>query len=261
LTEDRLEKLRGDILTVADWIVEARSVTALTGAGISVESGIPDFRGKGGLWTKYDPGEYASIYNFVEDPDKVWNMLTELIDTVEAADQNPAHLALAELEGMGRLDGIITQNVDSLHQRAGSKVVVEFHGHNRSMRCQSCGKDYHVDKRREEMPPRCECGGYLRPNAVLFDEPIPMDAMVRARELASGSDLMLVIGTSATVAPASYMPYLTKSNDGRLVEVNPEVTQLTHDADLSLFGPAGTVMPAVVDAVRTRMEEKTDKRG
>jgi NAD-dependent deacetylase len=254
LIEDMDEGLRGDILTVADWIVEAKVVSALTGAGISVESGIPDFRSKDGLWSKYDPAEYASVYNFIEDPAKVWNMLHELIDTVEGADPNPAHLALAELEAMGKLDGIITQNVDSLHQRAGSKKVIEFHGHNRDMRCQTCGKVYDVKKRLEETPARCECGGYLRPNAVLFDEQIPTEAMMSARDLASRTDVMIVVGTSAVVAPASYMPYLTKANDGKIVQVDVMVTQLTGDVDLSLFGKAGTIVPALVKAVKDKME-------
>jgi len=254
MTEGLDEGLRGDILTVADWIMEAKTVSALTGAGISVESGIPDFRSKGGLWSKYDPAEYASIYNFIEDPAEVWNMLHELIDTVEGADPNPAHLALVELESMGKLDGIITQNVDSLHQRAGSKMVIEFHGHNRDMRCQTCGKIYDIKKRHEETPARCECGGYLRPNAVLFDEQIPTEAMTSARDLASRTDVMLVIGTSAVVAPASYMPYLAKANGGKIVQVDLEVTQLTDDVDLSLFGKAGTVVPALVKAIKEKMK-------
>jgi NAD-dependent deacetylase len=249
------EKFSGDILTVADWMIEAKVVSALTGAGISVESGIPPFRGKTGLWSKYDPDEYASVYHFIEDPAKVWNMLTELIDMVENADPNPAHYAFAELEELGVLEGIITQNVDSLHQRAGSKNVIEFHGHNRDMRCQTCGKTYDVNKRHEEMPPRCECGGYLRPNAVLFDEQIPMDAMIKSRDLAGHSDVMLVAGTSAIVAPASYMPHLTKANGGKIVEINPEVTQLTHDADLSIFESSGKALPALVEAVKSKMKK------
>lgn len=249
------ERTRGDIETVADWIVDAGSVCALTGAGISVESGIPDFRSKDGLWSRYDPVEYASIYNFLDDPAKVWNMFTEIIELCMKAEPNPAHLALTELEEMGRLDGIITQNVDYLHQRAGTKNVIEFHGNNNALRCQECGKMHSLDVRKEQMPPQCDCGGHLRPDVVLFDEGIPPEAMIRSRDLASGADLMLVIGTSAVVAPASYMPYMTKANDGRLVEFDIDVTQITHDVDLSIFGKAGTVLPEVVSAVRRKMKD------
>jgi NAD-dependent deacetylase len=248
-TKEKVQKL-------AQWIVDSKGAAAMTGAGASVESGIPDFRGKNGLWSRYDPEEYATIFSFIEDPAKVWNMLAELIETIEGAEPNPGHKALAALESMGLLEGVITQNVDSLHQKAGSTRVLEFHGHCRSLRCQDCNKHYDdVHLYRTEHPPRCKCGGPLRPDIVFFDEQIPGAVIRESKELASDSDLMLVIGTSAVVVPAAYMPYQTKANGGRIVEINTEATALTQDADLSIFGKSGELLPMVLKAIKDLVEK------
>jgi NAD-dependent deacetylase len=231
-------------------IKNSKFTSALTGAGISVESGIAPFRGKGGLWEKYDPEEYASIDSFLADPEKVWVMLEELIDLVITAKPNLSHVALAELEEMGLLKSIITQNVDGLHQTAGSKKVIEFHGNNESLRCQDCGKKYPIDEYKRQMPPKCSCGGLLRPDVVLFHEPIPPMVLIDAQEIARQSDVMLVIGTSAVVAPASNMPVITKFSGGSIIEVNIEPTPFTNIADISLFGQSGEILPKLVQNIK-----------
>jgi NAD-dependent deacetylase len=241
--------------TLASWITKSKMTSAMTGAGASVESGIPDFRGKGGLWSRYDPEEYATIFAFMEDPKKVWKMLAELIETVEGAKPNPGHTALAELEKMGMLSGIITQNVDSLHQKAGSKKVLEFHGHCRELRCQECNKRYSdIHLYKKQFPPKCSCGGVLRPDVVMFDEQIPGHVRLESQELSSSSELMLVIGTSAQVMPAASNPYLTKASGGKIVEINTEETALTADADLTILGKSGEILPKLLSIIKKRVE-------
>jgi len=251
LSKDNEKKLD----ELAGLLTRSKGTAAMTGAGASVESGIPDFRGKGGLWSRYDPEEYATIFAFQEDPKKVWKMLAELIVTVEAADPNPGHIALAQLESMGMLEGIITQNVDGLHQRAGSKNVFEYHGNCRSLKCDKCFKRYtDVHMYKKQSPPLCSCGAPLRPDVVLFDEQIPGAVQREAKELASRCELMLVIGTSAVVVPAAYLPYMTKANNGKLIEINTEGTALTQDADISIFGESGTILPALLKIIKSRVD-------
>ncbi|MBI5968226.1 MAG: NAD-dependent deacylase, partial [Deltaproteobacteria bacterium] len=195
---------------------------------ISVESGIPDFRGPSGLWSKYDPMEYATIEAFLADPKKVWAMLQEMGELVENSEPNPAHLALAKLEEMGLLSSVVTQNIDNLHQAAGSKRVIEFHGNGKKLVCMTCHRLYdRQEVKMELLPPRCTCKGVLKPNVVFFGEPIPWGAHMEAREEAGSSDLMLVIGTSAVVSPACDLPVIAKRAGATIVEVNLEETQLT----------------------------------
>ena len=234
-------------------VQSARKVIALTGAGISMESGIPDFRSSGGLWSKYDPMEYSHISAFLENPAKVWNMLTEMDALVSNAKPNAAHYALAELEQISRFSSVITQNVDNLHQEAGSSDVIEFHGNGKRLKCLSCGNT--VAKSQVDfsmMPPRCDCGGLIKPDVVFFGEPIPVEAYRRASREAGDCDLILVIGTSAVVSPAGDIPVEAKRNGARLVEINPEETILTHRvSDLSIHESAGKVLPALVETIRS----------
>ena len=201
---------------------------ALTGAGISVESGIPSFRGAHGLWTRYDPMEYAHIEAFLTNPAKVWKLLRELEDTIARARPNPAHLALAALEKMGRLQAVITQNVDNLHQEGGSRNVIEFHGNARRFVCLRCNRSFDPKTLDfGQLPLYCPCGGLIKPDIVFFGEEIPVTANKAAFELAETCDLMLVIGTSAAVMPANYLPYTAKKHGARIAEINPETTELT----------------------------------
>ena len=236
---------------VAALIRQRPRVVALTGAGISVESGIPDFRSPGGLWSRFDPLEYAHIRAFRANPAKVWALLKEMDATITRARPNPAHYALAELEAQGHLAGIITQNVDNLHQAAGSRKVVEYHGNALSFVCDTC-KGHHPRETLDfQHPPLyCLCGGLIRPDVVFFGEAIPPAAQAEAEELAGHCDLLLVIGTSGEVAPASYLPHLAKEGGAVIVENNLEPTHLTHTlTDHFLPGPAGKLWPKVVAAI------------
>ncbi len=237
---------------LADLIRQSRRIVALTGAGISVESGIPDFRSKGGLWERFDPFEYATIYAFEKNPAKVWVMLKEMDGLLARARPNPAHYALAELEAGGHLNGIITQNVDNLHQAAGSKNVIEYHGNAHRFVCRNCrgcwpreALDFNAT------PLYCYCGGLIKPDVVFFGESIPDKALYAANSLAINCDLMLIIGTSAEVAPANILPEVAKNNGAIIVENNLEHTRLSlFLSDYFLPGPAGKVWPEVLQELR-----------
>ena len=233
---------------LAELIRRHPRVVALTGAGISVESGIPDFRSKGGLWERFDPMEYAHIQAFRQNPAKVWQLLKEMDETITRARPNPAHYALAELEAKGYLTGIITQNVDNLHQAAGSQKVVEYHGNALRFVCDTC-KNHHPRETLDfsHPPLYCLCGGLIRPDVVFFGEAIPPAALTEAEDLAQHCDLMLVIGTSGEVAPASYIPAIARQWHAIIVENNLGPTRLTHTlAHHFLPGSAGKLLPLVL---------------
>lgn len=239
------------IKKTAQAIRQSKRTVALTGAGISVESGIPDFRGAGGLWEKYDPREYATIEAFLSNPQKVWAMLLEVGSLLEKSRPNPAHFALAKLEELGYLKAIITQNIDNLHQAAGSKEVIEFHGNGQEFVCLSCGKIYsRPEVKFDPLPPRCPCRGLIKPNIVFFGEPIPWGAHMKAREEASKCDLMLVIGTSAVVSPACDLPVIAKLAGATIVEINLEETPLTGRVSHWLLkGPASIIMKSLLEEI------------
>jgi len=246
------------IQQAAEWIVSSRLTLALTGAGVSVESGIPDFRSAGGLWSKYDPAEYASIEAFRRDPEKVWNMLRDMDALVSGAKPNPAHLGMGELERMGLLHHIITQNIDNLHQAGGARNVIEYHGNSSTLTCIWCGKRYGVEEKRGERTPRCACSKPLKPDVIFFGEPIPMDALSRSFELASSAEVLLIVGTSALVSPANTIPLMAKEKGARLIEINREKTHLTGTmTDVFLEGSAGEIIPALVRAVREHRGERS----
>ncbi len=239
----------------ADIIIKGRFNIALTGAGISVESGIPDFRSKGGLWTKYDPAEYATISAFKDDPEKVWKMIKEMDELLDRAKPNKAHIGLAELERMGYLHGIITQNVDNLHQEAGSTDVIEYHGTGKTLTCPWCGRGYHKEDKENEYPPKCECGKILKPDIVFFGEPIPQEAMARSFQMASRAEVLLVIGTSAVVSPANTIPSIAKQNRAKVIEVNMERTWLTDSiTDVFLQGSAGEIIDGLVARIKDKVK-------
>ena len=238
-------------MDVADLVAAARHCIVFTGAGISAESGVPTFRGAGGLWERYRPEELATPEAFARDPELVWRWYRWRQELVYRAGPNPGHRAVAELEAIGVVKAVITQNVDGLHQRAGSRNVVELHGSLWRARCVECGAVYRLDKPVEEAPPRCpRCGGLLRPDVVWFGEPLPRDAWERAVELASRSDVVLVVGTSGVVYPAAYIPRIAKDHGAVLVEVNVEESAITPTADFFLRCRSGEVLPRLVEEVK-----------
>ena len=245
-----------DLYTKAAQIIKnSKNLIALTGAGHSVESGIPDFRSPGGLWDQFDPMEYAHIDAFRRDPEKIWNMLFALKGITDNAQPNPAHLALAKLEELGYLKAIITQNIDNLHQAAGSKKVIEFHGNASRLECLDCGKDY--DKEEIEMtdnppsPPRCKnCSSILKPSVIFFGEMIPPGALQESMYLSGIADAVMVIGTSAVVHPAAGIPYTAKRNGASVIEMNLETTALTSSiTDVYIQGLIGTTLPTLLEYV------------
>ncbi len=241
-------------MDVADVVATARHCIVFTGAGISAESGIPTFRGAGGLWERHRPEELATPEAFARDPELVWRWYRWRQEVVYRAEPNPGHRAISELETIGVVKAVITQNVDGLHQRAGSRNVVELHGSLWRARCMKCGAVYRLDKPVEEIPPRCpRCGGLLRPDVVWFGEPLPQDAWERAVELASRSDAVLVVGTSGVVYPAAYIPRIAKDHGAVVVEVNVEESAITPIADFFLRGKAGEVLPRLVEEVKKRL--------
>jgi NAD-dependent deacetylase len=229
---------------VAELIKSHQPCVALTGAGVSAESGIPTFRSKGGLWETFDPAVYASIDVFRQDPSKYWSIRGEFIRNYDRYRPNPGHLALAELERLGLLHQVITQNIDGLHRKAGSRDVIELHGSLREIFCVKCHREYHAPHVPEGMPPRCECGGVLKPNTVLFGESLPRDALETAWRAAQSCRVMLVIGTSAVVQPAASLPHVAKEGGAAVIEINVE--QAFSEADWFLEGKSGEVLPWIV---------------
>ena len=233
-------------------IASRGNCVALTGAGISVESGVPAFRGAQGLWDRFDPMEYATIGAFRKDPGKVWRMPAEMIEILGRAAPNPAHRGIAELESLGLLRSVITQNVDGLHQAAGSRGVVEFHGSARELVCLFCPNRYPTrEKVLEGIPPRCGCGAILKPDIIFFGEQIPRAAMETAESEAEAAAVLLVVGTSAEVTPACGIPLLARRQGALIVEINPEETVLTRSiSDAHLRESAGTALPKILAEIR-----------
>jgi len=234
-------------------IVARPPLVALTGAGISAESGIPTFRSPGGLWEKFDPAVYASIEAFRRDPAKYWSIRGELIRNLDAYRPNPGHLALAELEAAGLLRHLITQNIDGLHQKAGSRSVTELHGNLREIFCLACRRRYLAPRIPPGTPPRCDCGGVLKPNTVLFGEALPPAALERALREAAGCGCLLVVGTSALVQPAASLPSIAREHGAWVIEVNLERSAAA--AELFLEGPAGVVLPQLAARVLAEREK------
>lgn len=233
-------------------IIRAKKTVALTGAGMSVESAIAPFRGKGGIWEKYDPVEYAYIDTLRTNPGKTWILLSEMQKEILKAKPNPGHLSLAELEQLGYLSSIITQNVDGLHHEAGNKKVIEFHGNHRRAYCMECGKRIKSSAiSLETLPPRCDCGGVIRPDVVFFGEAIPYEALTKSNQGVRSCEVMLVIGTSAEVQPAASLPDIAKSSGATIIEINIQETGFTgNTSDYFIKGKAGEVLPKIVDKLK-----------
>jgi NAD-dependent deacetylase len=232
----------------------AKRIIALTGAGLSVASGIPDFRSPGGLWERHDPMAVATADALLHRPERVWGFLLEVLAVVGAARPNPAHEALARLETGGRLSAVITQNIDGLHQAAGSQNVVEFHGGMGRYYCMGCGREHTpagaLRLTPADIPWRCsDCGGVVRPDIVFFGEAIPLDALGKSGQLALAADCIVVVGTSGEVAPANLLPREIKARGGVVVEINLVESAYKALADVSILAPAETVLPALADLV------------
>ena len=244
---------------VAELLAGRGRCVALTGAGISAESGIPTFRSKGGLWEKYDPMEYAHIDAFINNPTKVWQvLLKDMKSIVDKARPNAAHFGLARLEQLGILKSIITQNVDGLHQLAGNTDVIEFHGNFAWHRCMDCRQ--RVETQAIDLttiPPHCQCGGIYRPECIFFGEAIPPQHLMRSQQEASRCDVMLVIGTSAVVQPVALMPVIARETNAKVFEINPERTSLTDTISNGILkGKAGQVMNRLVEEVERQIQPR-----
>lgn len=233
------------ISRAAEIIKASRSTIAMTGAGISVESGIAPFRGPGGIWTKHDPEKFDKGY-FRRNPGESWELIKMLFyEHMGKAKPNPAHLALADMEDKGLLDAVITQNIDNLHQDAGSRNVYEFHGTLRLLDCLKCrNKHPHDAVSLETLPPACpDCGGVLKPDIVFFGEPIPEDVNRAAVDHAGKADVMLVIGTTGEIMPASRLPLIAQNAGATIIEVNVQPSAYTPTTtDIFLQGRAGEIL-------------------
>jgi NAD-dependent deacetylase len=231
---------------LAELIRANQPCVALTGAGVSTESGIPDFRSATGIWARFDPYEVASIDAFRRDPERVWEFYALRLDVLGEAAPNPAHVALAELETRGLVQAVITQNVDRLHAAAGSHDVIEVHGSVASAVCLACGRGQ--ENVRELLPlPRCaDCGAILKPGVVMFGELLPVEAIDRATALAQNAGLLLVVGTSLEVWPVAGLPEETLRHGGKLAIVNHDPTTYDARADIVIHGSAGEVLARCV---------------
>ncbi|HYY77201.1 MAG TPA: NAD-dependent deacylase [Gaiellaceae bacterium] len=244
-----------EIAGLADLIRENQPCVVLTGAGVSTESGVPDFRSPTGIWAEFDPLEYATLGAFRRDPAKVWRFYAPRFAMLTEAVPNRAHLALAELERRGLVRAIVTQNIDLLHERAGSQEIVEVHGSIRTSSCPGCGARYELAQvvpliETGEGAPHCRaCGAILKPDVVFFDELLPADAIDRAYELAREARLLLVVGSSLEVHPVAELPRTTLEAGGRVAVVNRTPTWVDERAALRLDGSAGDVLTAAVDAL------------
>ena len=250
--------MESTVQDVAEVLAGCSDAVAFTGAGISVESGIPDFRSPGGLWDRFDPTEYAHIATFLRDPARSWEMFLAVEQLLDQAEPNRGHEALVDLEEDGILRSVVTQNIDGLHQAAGSRVVHEFHGTHAELHCVDCGRRYGRERAQETIPPHCSCGQALKPAVVLFGEAIPPDAHDAAFRDAECCDAVLVVGTSAMVYPAAQVPHIVAGREKPVIVVDRELIPLTREVScLYLRGTAGEVLPQLVSEVRDLRTRET----
>ncbi len=252
LDEQTLQSIRN----AAQIIKKSNYVTCLTGAGISVESGIRPFRGPGGLWTEKGEPSMDGYSRFLRDPEAYWRRRleekSEFGITILNSKPNFGHIALAQLEEMNVLKYLITQNIDNLHLSAGSKNVLEIHGNGHYLRCIDCSTKWLVDEFKvDSIPPRCpNCGGIVKTDTVMFGEPIPSNVLNRCFDEAQRSDCMIVAGTSATVTPAANLPLIVRRNGGALIEVNIRESEISYNCDVNIFAPSGEALPKLVVEIK-----------
>jgi NAD-dependent deacetylase len=231
--------------SITNEIRSAKKVVFVTGAGISQESGIPTFRGKDGLWRNYDVMKLATINAFYDNPKLVWEWYNERRKNIFAAEPNLGHNAIAELEKFVKVV-VLTQNIDGLHQRAGSTEVLELHGSIIKIKCTSCNFKNNISTEFVDIPPLCKCGNILRPDVVWFGESLPQDIWQQAIIHASKCDVMIIVGTSLVVSPANTLPIYAKQNNAILIEINPEKTMMSSDMDLSIRNTSVKALPELV---------------
>ncbi len=250
-----MESIEEKIELAASIIAKAKHAVVFTGAGVSAESGIPTFRGEDGLWKKYNPEEVASIYGFRRNPKAFWEFSKDLLGKT-TAEPNPAHYSIAELEKMGIVKAVITQNIDMLHQRAGNTKVLELHGSVERLECLDCGEEHTWDYVNEFLIrneiPRCKkCKSYyVKPKVVLFGEALPRDVLMEAVEQSRKCDVFIVVGSSLVVYPAAELPFLAKRSGAKLIIINAEPTHADSMAEVVIIGKAGEVLPKIVKKVK-----------
>jgi NAD-dependent deacetylase len=241
---------------VAEFFKKGYRISILTGAGISAKSGIPTFRGKGGIWDRYDPNEVGTAEALKLRPEKVWEMHNDLRQTIASCKPNPAHFAIADLENIFENVTVITQNVDNYHQDAGSTQVLELHGNAWRVKCIKENKSW-IDHELsyETLPPKCKCGAMLRPDVVFFNEPLNNEVIDTAFSEAARANIIMVIGTSCVVYPAAYIPILAKQTGAKLIEFNIELTPISGYADVSVLGDATHTVPELIRKIRIKFEK------
>lgn len=238
------EKIRDDLKN-------AKKIVFVTGAGISQESGIPTFRDKDGLWRKYDAMQLATIDAFYENPKLVWEWYNERRNNIFKAQPNLGHKTIADLENFANVV-VLTQNIDGLHQKAGSSKVLELHGSIIRIKCSVCNFKGEIFSEFSNLPPLCECGNILRPDVVWFGEGLPQQVWQEAIIHANTCDVMFIVGTSLVVSPANTLPMYAKSNNSILIEINPDKTIMTADMDLSIRSPSAKVLPELVSIFKEK---------
>jgi len=248
--------VKEEIAQIAAKIREGGKNVVFTGAGISTESGIPDYRSQGGIWDKFRPVYFDEFMSSKEARIEYWRRWVELYRGIVQARPNPAHLALARLHDMGLLQAVVTQNVDGLHQESGlpDEKIIELHGNTRRIRCMSCREIHPVDEIRKRIAdgdpaPECHCGGYLKPDTISFGQAMPVAEVEKAAALSKGSDFFMVVGSTLVVQPAAHMPYYAKNNGAFFAVINLSETPCDEMCDVLIRDKAGVVLQEIVEAV------------
>ncbi|MFX0102094.1 MAG: NAD-dependent deacetylase [Candidatus Hodarchaeota archaeon] len=246
------------IESIADDLITNKHAVVLTGAGVSTPSGIPDFRSKGGLWERYNPDTYANLFIFLEDPSYYWKMARETTPLILNAKPNIIHYSIVELEKLGIVDVIITQNIDFLHQRAGSKNVIEVHGTYETVTCMKCRekrvrRDIVEQLMTTDCPPLCSCGGIFAPDVILFNQPLDPGTMQAASTSSLNCKSMIVIGSSLVVSPANTLPFLAQRNGAMFYIFNNSSTPFDSEADGIILGNAEKTIPKLVEIIKNKI--------